>query len=101
MAKNKSLNVVLPVYNEEAELADSVSRLRSYLLLLPKKYTWKITIVDNASTDSTLDIALSLAKKDKRITALHLDEKGRGRAVKHAWLHCKDDIFLYGYRFVY
>jgi glycosyltransferase involved in cell wall biosynthesis len=95
MAKNKSLNVVLPVYNEEAELADSVSRLRSSLLMLPKKYIWKITIVDNASTDSTMEIALNLARKDKRIIALHLDEKGRGRAVKHAWLNCSDDILSY------
>ncbi|MBI5613853.1 glycosyltransferase family 2 protein [Candidatus Gottesmanbacteria bacterium] len=95
MAKNRSLNVVLPVYNEESELEDSVSRLKAYLKTLPKKYLWKITIVDNASDDDTMNIALGIAKKDKRIIALHLDQKGRGRAVKHAWTTSSDEILAY------
>ena len=95
MAKNRSLNVVLPVYNEEAELEDSVTRLKKCLLLFPKNYSWKITIVDNASNDRTMDIARRLAKEDRRVIALHLDEKGRGRAVKHAWLKSRDDILSY------
>jgi glycosyltransferase involved in cell wall biosynthesis len=95
MAKNRSLNVVLPVYNEAAELKDSVSRLKRCLLLFPENYSWKITIVDNASDDRTMDIARRLAKEDGRVIALHLDEKGRGRAVKHAWMHSRDDILSY------
>lgn len=95
MAKNRSLNVVLPVYNEELELKDSVFRLKSYLETLPKKYFWKITIVDNASIDNTMQIALGIAKKDKRIIALHLDKKGRGRAVKFAWTTSSDEILAY------
>lgn len=95
MAKKRSLNVVLPVYNEESELEGSVSRLKVYLDTLSRKYLWKITIVDNASTDNTMQIALGIARKDKRVVALHLDLKGRGRAVKHAWTASFDEILAY------
>lgn len=95
MEKKPSLNIVIPVYNEEVELAEHVETLRGYLAMYLKDFDWRITIADNASTDSTLEIAKKLSKKHVDVITLHIDKKGRGRAVKAAWLQTKADIHCY------
>lgn len=88
-----TVEIVIPVYNEEAQLAKSVETLRAYLdAYLP--YRWTITVADNASTDRTLQIARGLTA-DPRIQVLHLEQKGRGRALKAAWLASPADVVAY------
>lgn len=95
MVKKPSLNIVLPVYNEQLELEGSVEKLADFLKNNLQDFTWQITIADNASTDNTWKIARNLIVKNKQIKAIHLDQKGRGRAVKTAWKEFKTDISAY------
>jgi len=95
MDKKTKLNIVLPVYNEEEELADHTETLIRYLKSDLKDFSWIITIADNASTDSTFSEAKKLAKKYAEVAVLHMDQKGRGRAVKAAWLGTSADIHCY------
>ena len=55
------IEVVVPVYNEEAALEASVRRLRDYLAA-EMPFAWRITIADNGSTDATPRIAAALAR---------------------------------------
>jgi len=88
------VDVVLPVYNEEAGLARNVLRLHDFLdEQFP--FTFRITIADNASTDETWAIARSLAATLPRVSAFHLDEKGRGRALKAAWSSSDAAVLAY------
>jgi len=93
--KKLSVEVTIPVYNEEKELPESVSKLCRFLSQELKNYQWRITIADNASTDRTLEIARELAKKYLQVSYLHLDQKGRGRAIKKAWRKSDADICSY------
>ena len=78
------LEIVVPVFNEEADLEPSVRRLHAYLRdELPLHAV--ITIADNASTDGTLVAAHRLARELDGVSVLHLDAKGRGRALRAAW----------------
>jgi putative flippase GtrA len=78
------VEIVIPVYNEERTLADSVHRLHRYLSTeLP--YSWQITIADNASTDCTPEIAAALAADLEHLKLIRLGQKGRGRALRAAW----------------
>ena len=78
------LDVVVPVYNEEHDLAPSVRRLHAHLATnFP--YSFRITIADNASTDTTPIIAAGLARELPEVTSFQLAEKGRGRALRAAW----------------
>lgn len=95
MAKKTSLNVVIPVYNEEVELEERVTTLVGFMGAHLGEYDWRVTVADNASTDQTLAIAKKLAKKFPTVAVLHLDQKGRGRAVKKAWTECKADLLAY------
>jgi putative flippase GtrA len=88
------VDIVIPVYNEEVDLAASVRRLDDYLAQgFP--YTYRIVVADNASTDGTWPIASGLASRYARVEALHLDAKGRGRALREAWLTSKADVVAY------
>ena len=95
MAKKPSLNVVIPVYNEEKEVEESVVTLHRFLGAELADFEWRITVVDNASTDRTLNITKKLANNMQRVTLLHLDQKGRGRAVRHAWQVSPADVNAY------
>src|SRR6478735_7325139 len=79
-----ALDVVIPVYNEETDLRPAVNRLHEYLRR-SVPLTFRITIADNASTDGTAAIADQLAFDLPDVRAVHLPEKGRGRALKAVW----------------
>jgi putative flippase GtrA len=78
-----TLEVVIPVYNEEADLEQCIRRLHAHLEdTIP--FSSQITIADNASTDGTLAVRVH-----------HLDEKGRGRALKAVWIESTADVVAY------
>ena len=78
------VEIVIPVYNEEATLEASVRRLHEYL---SERFplSWLVTIADNASRDHTWAVACRLAMELDGVQAVHLPEKGRGRALRAAW----------------
>ncbi|MFI0446884.1 glycosyltransferase [Actinomadura sp. 6N118] len=89
-----TVDIVIPVHNEERALHGCVDVLRSSLDgQFP--FEWTITIVDNASTDATLAIADELSEATDQVRVLHLDEKGRGRALRTAWQWSDADVVAY------
>lgn len=92
--RTTTVDVVVPVYNEQADLARSIDRLHEYLeSWLP--YDYQITIADNASTDDTWVIAQRLSVEHPKVRAVHLPEKGRGRALKQVWLSSTATVLAY------
>ncbi|MEV0028657.1 glycosyltransferase [Nocardia sp. NPDC050793] len=88
------LDVVIPVYNEETDLGVCVRRLHAYLgggFPFPAR----ITIADNASTDTTLQVAQLLAAEYDDVRVVHLDAKGRGRALRAVWEHSDAQVVAY------
>jgi putative flippase GtrA len=78
------VEIVVPVYNEERDLAPSVHRLAAFLAAgFP--FSAIITIADNASTDATWAQAQALVDSVPGVRAVHLDAKGRGRALHQVW----------------
>lgn len=89
-----AVELVVPVYNEERVLATSVRRLHAYLSAhFP--YSFRITIADNGSTDGSWALATALAAELPDVAAVHLDEKGRGRALRHAWSRSRAQVVAY------
>jgi glycosyltransferase involved in cell wall biosynthesis len=88
------VDVVIPVYNEERVLAESVGRLSSFLRDRVD-FDWRIVVADNSSTDGTLAVAERLAAESPKVRAVHLPQKGRGRALRRAWLQSDADIVSY------
>ena len=92
--RTRIVDVVVPVYNEAHVLAASVRRLHAYLLGgFP--YAFRIVIADNASTDATWQVARELARELPHVRAVHLDRKGRGRALRKVWAESDADVVAY------
>ncbi len=88
------VDIAIPVYNEEADLEASVRRLHAYLgAALP--FSFRITVADNASTDNTWAIARALERELPDVVAVHLDEKGRGRALRQVWTASNAAVLAY------
>ena len=89
-----TLDVTIPVYNEEVDLAPCVRRLHAHLQRgFP--YRFLITIADNASTDSTPLVAARLSRELSGVRHVRLEEKGRGRALSAVWLTSRADVVAY------
>src|SRR6476469_6487580 len=88
------LDVVVPVYNEQAALADSIHRLHRHLSdSFP--YPVRITIADNASIDDTPRIAAELAADLDDVRVVRLEQKGRGRALHQVWADSDAQVLAY------
>ena len=89
-----SVDVVVPVYNEEAALPGSIERLTSFLAgNLPNP--WRVIIADNASVDNTRAVSEDLARRYANVDYFYLPQKGRGRALRATWLDSDADIVSY------
>ncbi|MET8985228.1 glycosyltransferase [Nonomuraea wenchangensis] len=93
-ARRASVDIVIPVLNEERALPGCVRTLAAFLdggFPLP----WRITIVDNGSTDATWPVATALAGEYDRVHARRIDVRGRGAALRAAWRESQADIVAY------
>ena len=85
---------MVPAHNEAQTLEATIARLREYL---DRSFPFPtvVTIADNASTDGTEALARSLAARIEGVQALHLDEKGRGRALRTSWIASRAKVVAY------
>ena len=89
-----SVDIVLPVLNEERALERSVRALHVFLTdnLV---HDWRIVIADNGSTDQTFAVAQRLQAELTGVVASHVPEAGRGRALTRAWLDSEAGVLAY------
>jgi glycosyltransferase involved in cell wall biosynthesis len=88
------VEIVVPVYNEAAQLTERITALRRYL---DDSFPFRalITVVDNASTDDTDKVAHQLAATMRGVAAMHLPRKGRGYALRAAWSTSEAPVVAY------
>ncbi|WP_030293479.1 bifunctional glycosyltransferase family 2/GtrA family protein [Streptomyces sp. NRRL F-5681] len=88
------LDVVVPVHNEEKDLRPCVVRLHGHLArTFP--YPFRITVADNASTDTTPAVTAALAAELPGVRSVRLEEKGRGRALRTVWAASDAPVLAY------
>ena len=89
------VDLVIPVYNEAGVLEHSVGRLAATMADCGD-FRWRIVVVNNGSTDDTRAIGRRLAEQLPYLTLLHLDAKGRGRALRKAWseTHARFSVYM-------
>jgi glycosyltransferase involved in cell wall biosynthesis len=89
-----TIDIVVPVYNEERTLAASIATLVDFVRGA-EMFVASIVVADNASVDRTLDVAHELAARFPEVRVLHLPRKGRGGALRTAWTASRADIVSY------
>ncbi|MCH8920589.1 MAG: glycosyltransferase, partial [Chloroflexi bacterium] len=82
-----TVDIVIPVYNEERALPEAIPRLCAFLSEPAFPYSWRIVIADNASVDDTPNVGRKLADEHgDDVEYVRIEKKGRGRALKQTWL---------------
>jgi putative flippase GtrA len=88
------VEIVIPVRDEQRDLGPSVRRLCGYLRRrFP--FTAGVTIADNGSGDATWLVAQALTREFAEVSAVHLDQPGRGRALRAVWSASPADVLGY------
>jgi glycosyltransferase involved in cell wall biosynthesis len=94
MTSKPSIDIVIPVLNEERALPGTVAILREFLRdAIPNPC--RIVIADNGSDDSTPQVGRDLAEEHPDVAYLRLEQRGRGRALRRAWLGSQADLVSY------
>jgi glycosyltransferase involved in cell wall biosynthesis len=87
------ISIVCPFYNEEAILEKSVKLLLENLAAL--SLDWELIIVNDGSTDNSLEIAISLEQKHSRLRVFsYLNNRGRGYAIRFGVAKARGDIVV-------
>lgn len=89
------VDIVIPLYNEEKILADSITKLIEHLESSSFPYDYSIILADNGSSDSTPFICSDLSKKHDNVISLKIDGKGKGLAIRTAWMKSDADVLSF------
>jgi glycosyltransferase involved in cell wall biosynthesis len=89
-----TVDIVVPVHNEERTLAQSIATLVTFLRGMTT-FQAAVVIADNGSTDGTLAVAETLARTYSEVTDLQVPTMGRGGALRAAWSASRADVVSY------
>lgn len=81
---------MLPAFNEAPFLAATIGELVDGLRARGAEF--ELLIVENGSTDATLEVARSLEAANPEVRALTLPKADYGGALRHGFLHATGDI---------
>jgi dolichyl-phosphate beta-glucosyltransferase len=87
------LSVIIPAHNEESRLPRSLGQV--FAFLEKQNYSFEVLVVENASTDRTLETAQKIAQHFPDLRILHEDLPGKGRAVRRGMFEARGE-----YRFI-
>ena len=89
------LSIVIPAYNEEERIGDSLEQIKEYCAR--KKEPHEVIIADDGSRDGTASVVINHAKGWKQLKLMTLEHRGKGHATKMGvmassgqWILCSD-----------
>ena len=95
MDSNSSFNnfsIVIPIYNEEDILEESLNNIISICERTDLDY--EIIISENGSTDNTKNLAIKFEQSNSKIVLIKSDNPNYGEALKRGFLKCKNEIII-------
>lgn len=94
-SRKPMLSVVLPAYNEEALIGESLKLVCEHLETVEGKYTWEVLVVDDGSKDSTSTIVGEFAEAEPRVRLLrHITNFNLGQALRYAFNRAQGDYVI-------
>jgi dolichyl-phosphate beta-glucosyltransferase len=90
----KKLSVIIPAYNEEKRIAETLKSVDGYLE--KQKYDYEIVVLDNNSKDRTSEVVKELEATTVQKSSVILEKTpGKGAAVKRGMIEATGDIIMF------
>jgi len=94
MSDRKLISIVAGCFNEHDNIAELHERITAVMQQAPQ-YDYEILLIDNASTDGTVDVIREIAARDKHLKAIvNVRNFGHIRSPYHALLLAKGDAVI-------
>ena len=87
--KTPFLSVVIPAHNEEIRLPRALGQ--AYAFLENQNYVSELIVVENGSSDHTLEVAQKFIRNYPRLCVVHEDQPGKGRAIRRGMLEARGE----------
>lgn len=88
------LSIIIPCYNEEKRLPETLLKLHEYLSR--QKYSYEILAINDGSGDTTKEVISRMMQKVPRLAVIHLPKnRGKGAAVREGMLHARGEYRLF------
>ena len=84
------LSIIIPAYNEETRLPRTLGQV--FMFLDKQNYSSEVIVVENGSTDRTLEIARGLASQNANLHVIHEEQRGKGNAVRSGMLSARGEF---------
>ena len=94
VSESPHLSVIVPAFNEEARIRESLSHMLAYFKA--QGYPFELIVVDDGSTDATIPVVEEVAEGHANVRVLHYDaNRGKGYAVRFGILRAAGDYVLF------
>ena len=87
------LSIVIPSHNEEIRLHRTLRQV--FAFLEKQSYSAEVVIIENGSSDRTLEMAREFASRHSNLIVIHEEQAGKGNAVRRGMLEAHGE-----YRFI-
>lgn len=92
----KKISIVSSAYNEEGNVRELYEQVKAQMALLADKYDYEQIVLDNASTDGTLNELRKIAAQDKNFKVIvNARNFGHIRSPYYGILQCQGDAVIY------
>jgi glycosyltransferase involved in cell wall biosynthesis len=94
MSDRKLISIVAGCFNEHDNIAELHERITAVMRQVPQ-HDYEILLIDNASTDGTVDVIREIAARDKHLRAIvNVRNFGHIRSPYHALLLARGDAVI-------
>ena len=87
------LSIIIPAYNEEARLAETLPLLKTYLER--QEYSWEVVLVDDGSSDRTSEALQQLFPPERCRSFKNSPNRGKGYAIRRGVAEARGEVLLF------
>ncbi|GAB4498540.1 MAG: glycosyltransferase family 2 protein [Anaerolineales bacterium] len=84
------LSIIIPAHNEENRLPRTLKQV--FAFLKKQTYTSEVIVVENGSSDRTLELAMQFVQEHANLVVIQEHNKGKGNAVRRGMLAARGDF---------
>jgi glycosyltransferase involved in cell wall biosynthesis len=95
MGTQKSISIIIPVYNEQENIGNVYTQVTNILQSLRTQYVYQIIFVNDGSRDASWSLLVKLAEIDPCVLAINLSRNfGHQAALTAGYMHAQGDAVI-------